>query len=96
MERRIHPRYKYITPMQVTVAKKLFKGYTYDIGQGGVSFIIDTVIHPGAVKIELPEANLTLEGRIITNQPTDTAGLYRHQMQFKELLLNMVLEELLG
>jgi hypothetical protein len=95
-ERRAHPRYKYIKPMQVTVARRILKGYTFDLGQGGLSFILDTIINPSTITIEIPDDNLVVEGKIIRNQPTEKPGLYRHQMQFKDQLPTAVLEEIFG
>ena len=95
-DKRAHPRYKYVKPLQVVVAKRTVNGVTCDIGQGGISFIIDTILVPGNVTAIIPGVNLTLEGRILAHQPTEKAGLFRHQMQFKETLLNAVLEEILG
>ena len=95
-DKRAHPRYKYVKPLQVVVAKRTVNGVTCDIGQGGISFIIDAMLVPGNVTAIIPGANRTLEGRILAHQPTEKAGLFRHQMQFKETLLNAVLEEILG
>lgn len=94
--RREHNRYKYVKPMQLTVAKRTLKGFMADIGQGGASFIVDTMVAPGNVKVELPEADLVLEGRILSHQPAAHPGLYRHHMQFKSILLTADLENLLG
>lgn len=94
-ERRSHPRYKFVKPIQVIVARRAVKGFSVDIGQGGASFIVDTMLAPGMVTLEIPDVQLTLEGRILGYQPTAEAGLYRHMMQFKNLLLTAVLEEIL-
>jgi hypothetical protein len=94
-DRRQHPRYKFVKPMQVIVAKRPVKGFTCDLGEGGMSFIVDTILSNGAVTVEVPEVNFTVEGRVIGNQPTAEAGLHRHQMQFKDPLLTATLEELL-
>lgn len=95
-DKRAHPRYKYVKPLEIIVAKRTIKGVTCDIGQGGISFIIDTMLVAGSVTAIIPDADLTLEGRLLAHQPTDKAGLYRHQMQFKEILLTAVLEEILS
>jgi len=94
-DRRSHPRYKFVKAVEVHAAKRVIKGFAVDIGQGGISFIIDSILAPGNVIVEIPEVQLTLEGKILNHQPTSNAGLYRHQMQFKEMLLNAVLEEIL-
>lgn len=94
-DRRNHPRYKFVKPMVITVAKRTVKGFTVDIGEGGASFIIDAMLAPGTVTLEIPEVQLKFEGRILSHQPTANAGLYRHQMQFKDLVLTAVLEEIL-
>ena len=94
--RRAHPRYKYVQPMQTVIARKLVKGFTADIGQGGVSFIVETMISPGIVIIEVPAADLVLEGRVLKYQPAAHPGLYHHHMQFTELLMTSVLERILG
>ena len=95
-DKRAHPRYKYVKSLQIIVAKRTVNGVTCDIGQGGISFIIDAMLVPGNVTAIIPDANLTLEGRILAYQPTDKTGLFRHQMQFKDMLLTAVLEEILG
>jgi len=93
--RRSHERYKFVKPMQVTVAKRTVKGFTVDIGEGGISFIVDTMMNKGSVTIEIPDVNLTLEGQILGYQPTAEAGLYRHHMQFKSPLGTVILEQIL-
>jgi|GEM_PF-1771975 len=95
-DKRAHPRYKFVKPLEIIVAKRTIKGMTCDIGQGGISFIVDAMLAPGTVTATIPDAELTLEGRILAHQPTDKAGLFRHQMQFKDILLTAVLEEILG
>lgn len=95
-ERRAHPRYQYVKPIQVFVAKRALKGFTADIGEGGISFILDTIVVPGMVTVEIPDASLVLEGRIVGHVPAAHAGLYRHLMQFKENLRTVILEELLS
>lgn len=95
-DKRAHPRYKYVKAVEITVAKRVVKGFTCDIGQGGISFIVDAALAPGNVTAMIPDANLTLEGRILAYQPTDKANLFRHQMQFKDMLLTAVLEEILS
>lgn len=82
--------------MQVAIARRVVKGFTVDIGQGGASFIIDSMLAPGNINLEIPDVQLTIEGRVLGYQPTADAGLYRHQMQFKNLLLTAVLEEILS
>ncbi len=94
-ERRGQPRYKFVKPMQVVVAKRAVKGFTVDIGEGGISFIVDTMMNKGNVTIEIPDVQLTLEGQILGHQPTSDAGLYRHHMQFKTPLGTAVLEQIL-
>ena len=66
-----------------------------DIGEGGISFIVDTMMNKGNVTIEIPDVQLTLEGQILGHQPTSDAGLYRHHMQFKAPLGTAVLEQIL-
>ena len=51
--------------------------FTVDIGEGGVSFIVDTMLHKGSVTVEIPDVQLTLEGQILGYQPTSDAGLYQ-------------------
>jgi hypothetical protein len=36
-ERRSHPRYKCVKPVEVTVVRKTVKGVSIDIGEGGIS-----------------------------------------------------------
>ena len=93
--RRSHERFKFIKPMRVLVAKRTVKGFTVDIGEGGGSFIVDTMLHKGSVTVEIPDVQLTLEGQILGYQPTSDAGLYRHHMQFKTPLRTAVLEQIL-
>ncbi|HNA80483.1 MAG TPA: PilZ domain-containing protein [Turneriella sp.] len=94
-ERRAHPRYKYVKPMRVIVARRPIEGFTCDIGQGGLSFIVDSVLAPGLVTVELPGAKLSFEGRVTGNQAAE-AGFFRHHMQFKDLVGTAVLEQLLS
>lgn len=93
--RRSHERYKFVKPMQAIVAKRVIRGFTVDIGEGGISFIVDTMMNKGIVTIEIPDVNLTLEGQILGYQPAAEAGLYRHHMQFKMPLTTIVLEQIL-
>lgn len=93
--RRSHERYKFVKPMQATVAKRIVRGFTVDIGEGGVSFIVDTMMNKGNVTIEIPDVQLALEGQILGYQPTADAGLYRHHLQFKKPLGTAVLEQIL-
>lgn len=95
-DRRAHPRYKCVRAVEVTVVRRVSKGFSIDIGQGGISFLLDTMVAPGSVQLSIPEIQLSAECRVITAQPSDRAGFYRHQAQFKEPLLTSVLESLLA
>jgi hypothetical protein len=95
-ERRSHPRYKCVKPVEVTVVRKTVKGFSIDIGEGGISFILDTMVAPGTVSLALPEIQLVAECRIVSALPSDRPGFYRHQAQFKSPLLIAQLEQLLA
>lgn len=95
-ERRAHPRYKCVKPVEITVVRKIVKGYSIDIGEGGISFILDTMVAPGIVTLTLPETQLVTECRILSVYPADRPGFYRHQAQFKSPLLVAQLEQLLA
>ncbi|HNJ67017.1 MAG TPA: PilZ domain-containing protein [Turneriella sp.] len=94
-ERRAHPRYKCVKPVEITVVRKTVKGFSIDIGEGGISFILDTMVAPGTVSLALPEIQLVVECRILNAHPADRPGFYRHQAQFKSPLLVAQLEQLL-
>jgi len=94
-ERRAHPRYKCVKPVEITVVRKVVKGFSIDIGEGGISFIFDTMVAPGNVTLALPEIGLVKDCRILNAHPSDRAGFYRHQAQFKSPLLTAQLEQLL-
>ena len=92
-ERRAYPRFQFVQPMELTVARKTVSGYTYDIGQGGLAFIAETLPGAGPLSVRLSEKGLVFKGKLVGQLSAGKPGLFRYQMQFDEPL---ALEELAG
>ena len=80
-ERRAYPRFQFVQAMELTVARKTVSGYTYDIGQGGLAFIAETLPGAGPLSVRLSEKGLVFKGKLVGQLSAGKPGLFRYQMR---------------
>lgn len=93
IERRAYPRFQFVKSMELTVSRKTVTGYTYDIGQGGLAFIAESLPAAGLLAVRITETGLVFKGKLVGQLSAGKPGLFRYQMQFDQPL---TLEELAG
>lgn len=81
--------------MELTIGRKTFSGYTYDISQGGLSFIADDTIGLGLATLRVPNSSLVFQGKILGSQGAGKPGLCRFHFQFTKSFELAILAEIL-
>lgn len=92
-ERRAYPRFQYVSAMELTVGRKSIPGYTYDLGQGGLAFIAESLPAAGPLSVRISDKGFVFKGKLVGQLSAGKPGLFRYQMQFD---VPLTLEELAG
>jgi hypothetical protein len=94
-EQRVFPRIKFSRNIELTCGDNKYPGQTYDISQGGLSFIAAEAIAVDLAAIRISEA-YTFQGRILAKHDAGKPGYARFHLQFITSLELATLAGILG
>ncbi len=93
--RRRFPRHEFVHPMVLLVGRHRHDGYTYDISQGGISFVLTDTVAAGPCTLELTGLQKSFMGRILEPLPALNGKTPRYRMEFAKPLETYTLKILL-
>lgn len=95
-ERRRFARHEFVQPMVALIGRHEHDGYTYDISQGGLSFILAAVIEAGPATVELRSLGRRFQGRVLEPLPNRDGKTLRYRLEFNKLLSADLLKIMVG
>jgi hypothetical protein len=95
-DQRIFPRIRFAKGIEISIGQKTYAGQTYDISQGGLSFIASDAIANSSASIRIADSAFVFQGRILSSHSDGQPDLSRFHFQFSDPLSLATLAALLG
>lgn len=96
IDQRIFPRIRAVKQVEISIGPNRYAGYTYDISQGGLSFIADDAVVLGGASIRISGSTFLFEGTILARQNLGKPGTARFHFEFFKSLDLVTLAGALG
>lgn len=94
-EQRVFPRIKFAKNIELSIAQNKYSACTYDISQGGLSFIASDAVETGQATIRISDSYI-FPGRILARHNAGKPGVCRFHFQFLSSLELPTLAGILG
>lgn len=94
-DQRIFPRIKFSRNIELTIGSNRYSATTYDISQGGLSFIASDTVETGQATIRISDAYI-FQGKILAQHNAGKPGVSRYHFQFTNSLELPTLAGILG
>lgn len=86
LDRRRYPRQEFIHPIVVSMGAHSYEGYSYDLSQGGISFVLPEVIVAGPATLDLPTMKKRFQGRVLEPLPVSNGKAMRYRLEFARII----------
>lgn len=95
-DQRVFPRIKIVKAITLSVGPENYAGETYDIGQGGLGFIVAETISLAPANVRIANSNYVFEGKILASHKFGTADALHYHFQFDKIIDRATLAVVLG
>ncbi|MFO1469491.1 MAG: PilZ domain-containing protein [Turneriella sp.] len=95
-DQRIFPRIKIVKAIKLSVGLGDYAGEMYDIGQGGLGFIVAETIDLGPASIRIANSDYVFDGKILASHKFGAAEALHFHFQFDKPIDRATLAVVLG
>ena len=95
-DQRVFPRIKIVKAIRLSVGPENYAGETYDIGQGGLGFIVAETISLGPASVRIANSDYVFDGKILASHKFGAAEALHLHFQFDNPIDKATLAVVLG
>ena len=95
-DQRVFPRVKVVKEIELAMGEVTLRGQTYDIGQGGLCFVVPHTVALGPATVRIARSNYVFQGKILASHKSGVSEALHFHFQFDQPVELATLAVILG